>query len=167
MAVFLLALAFVPMLFESRLSARHTAALRQAGAREPADDVLPMMQLIYPTAFVAMAAEAWIRDTRVGAWFAAGAVVFALAKGIKYWAMATLGGRWTFRVLVPPDASRIATGPYRFMRHPNYLGVMGELAGMALMAAAPLAGSVALIAFAALIAARIRVEERALGGVDV
>jgi isoprenylcysteine carboxyl methyltransferase (ICMT) family protein YpbQ len=49
------------------------------------------------------------------------------------------------------------------MRHPNYLGVMGELVGMALMAHAPIAGSASTVVFGALIAARIRVEERALG----
>ena len=68
-------------------------------------------------------------------------LVFALAKGLKYWAIATLGDRWTFRVLVPPRSTRVAAGPYRFLRHPNYVGVAGELAGMALMAQAPIAGS--------------------------
>jgi isoprenylcysteine carboxyl methyltransferase (ICMT) family protein YpbQ len=50
------------------------------------------------------------------------------------------------------------------MRHPNYLGVMGELAGMALMARAPMAGALSIVIFGILIAGRIRVEERALAG---
>jgi methyltransferase len=110
-----------------------------------------------------MAVEAWMHQVRADATFAAGVLVFAAAKAIKYWAIATLGARWTFRVLVPPESSRITTGPYRFMRHPNYLGVMGELVGMALMAHAPVAGGASVLVFALLIAARIRVEERALG----
>ena len=161
--VLLLALAFLPMAFEAGLAARHDRALRSAGAREPHDDVLPSMQVAYPAAFIGMALEAWMHPARADATFAAGAVVFAAAKAIKYWAIATLGARWTFRVLVPPKSSRITTGPYRFMRHPNYLGVMGEIAGMALMAHAPVAGGASLLVFALLIAARIRVEERALG----
>jgi methyltransferase len=109
-----------------------------------------------------MAFEAWARRAQPNVVFVAGTVVFALAKTIKYWAIATLGERWTFRVLVPPDSTRITSGPYRFMRHPNYLGVMGELAGMALMAQAPIAGTLSVVIFGILIARRIRVEERAL-----
>ncbi len=162
--VLLLALAFLPMAFEKRLAGRHDRALRSAGAAEPKNDVFPLMQLAYPAAFLAMAFEAWARRAQPNAVFIAGTVVFVLAKTIKYWAIATLGERWTFRVLVPPDSTRITSGPYRFMRHPNYLGVMGELAGMALMAQAPIAGTLSVVVFGILIAGRIRVEERALAG---
>jgi methyltransferase len=113
-----------------------------------------------------MALEAFFRDARVDAVFAAGAVVFAAAKTLKYWAIATLGPRWTFRVLVPPGSSLNSGGPYRFMRHPNYLGVIGELAGMALIAHAIVSGPIAVVLFAGIIAARIRVEERALDRVN-
>ena len=163
--IFLLACAFVPMAFEARLAASHDRALRAAGAVEPRDDVFPLMQWMYPLAFVAMAAEAWARRAQPTAVFA-GVLVFALAKAIKYWAIATLGSRWTFRVLVPPSSSLISTGPYRFMRHPNYVGVMGEIAGMALMSQASVSGVVSILLFSWLIAARIRVEERALGRAD-
>lgn len=162
LVVFLLTLAFLPMALEARLAARHDRALRSAGATEPKDDVFPLMQLAYPTAFLAMAFEAWAHHAEPNMVFIAGMIVFALAKAIKYWAIATLGERWTFRVLVPPDSSPIASGPYRFMRHPNYLGVIGELAGMALMARAPIAGTLSIVIFGMLIVGRIRVEERAL-----
>ena len=81
----------------------------------------------------------------------------------RYWAIATLGDRWTFRVLVPPGSSRTLGGPYRVLRHPNYIGVAGELVGFALLAGAPIAGALACAGFGALLFARIRVEERALG----
>ena len=162
----LLALAFLPMALEARLAASHDRALRSAGAAEPNDDVLPLMQVAYPAAFLAMAFEAWARRAQPNEWFIAGTVVFALAKAIKYWAIATLGPRWTFRVLVPPGSSLISGGPYRFMRHPNYLGVLGELAGMALIAHAIVSGPIAVVLFVGIIAARIRVEERALDRVN-
>ena len=161
-ALVVLLLAFIPMAFEARLASRHDRALRAAGAIEPRDDVYPLMQVVYPAAFLAMALEAFLRGASVDAVFALGAVVFAAAKGIKYWAIATLGPRWTFRVLVPPDSTLICDGPYRVMRHPNYLGVMGELTGMSLMAHAVFSGPLAMVVFGAIIAARIRVEERAL-----
>ena len=161
-ALIALVLAFLPMVFEARLATQHDRALRSDGAVEPQDDVYPIMQVAYPASFLAMALEAFFRKAQVDAVFVVGAGVFALAKAIKYWAIATLGSRWTFRVLVPPGSSLIHGGPYRFMRHPNYLGVIGELIGMALIAHATVSGPIAVVLFAGIIVARIRVEERAL-----
>jgi methyltransferase len=162
----LLAVSFIPMALESRRSRANDRALRALGAREPGDDVYRAMRVVYPACFLAMAAEAWLRHRTCGRVFVAGAGVFVAAKLLKYWAIATLGPRWTFRVLVPGGSSRVVSGPYRYMRHPNYVGVAGELVGMALMAQAPVAGIAACVGFGALMLARIRVEERALGPVS-
>lgn len=158
----LLAAVFVPMLLEARRSRRNERRLRVAGAHEAARDVYPLMQVAYPACFLAMIAEGWARQAPTDAWTVGGAAVFGAAKTLKYWAIASLGPRWTFRVLVVPGARLVADGPYRWLRHPNYAGVLGEIAGVALMACAPLAGPASLAGFGALIAARIRVEERAL-----
>lgn len=158
----LLAAAFLPMAAEAWLSMGHERALRGAGAVEPDGDVYRLMRVAYPACFLAMAAEAAIRHAAADSTFVAGAVVFALGKALKYWAIATLGPRWTFRVLVPRASSLVTHGPYRFMRHPNYVGIVGEIAGMALMAHAPVAGTLSVAVFGLLMAARIRVEERAL-----
>ena len=157
-----LVLAFLPMAFEARLAARHDRVLRAAGAIEPAGDVYRWMQIVYPTAFLSMALEAAIREVESNDVFALGISVFVLAKAIKYWAIVTLGSRWTFRVLVPPSSSLITHGPYRYVRHPNYVGVIGELVGLALAARATIAGTLSVAFFAVLIALRIRVEEREL-----
>jgi methyltransferase len=159
----LFGLAFVPMIFEARIAARNTRALRSAGAAEPHGDVYRLMQVAYPLCFAAMVAEGWVRGARADATTTGGLLVFVCAKGLKYWAILTLGQRWTFRVLVPPHSVQILAGPYRLMRHPNYLAVVGELAGMALMAHAPVAGALSITGFGLLLLARIRVEERALG----
>lgn len=158
----LLLIAFGPMLLEARLAAHHDRSLRAAGAVEPHDDVIRWMQVAYPAAFLTMAAEAYLRPHGRDQIAVAGAAVFVLAKAVKYWAIATLGPRWTFRVLVPPRSTLVTSGPYRFMRHPNYLGVMGELAGFALIAHAAYGGPASMLLFAWLIARRIGVEERAL-----
>jgi methyltransferase len=159
----LLAVAFVPMLLEARIAAAHDRALRAIGAAEPAGDVYQLMQIAYPACFLSMAAESWWRGAPAGRTFAAGLIVFAVAKALKYWAIAALGTRWTFRVLVPPGSSCVSAGPYRWIRHPNYVAVIGELIGMAVMARAMLTGIASLAGFGLLILARIRVEERALG----
>jgi len=162
-ALVVLVVAFAPMILEARLSRRHERALRAAGAVEPAGDVYAVMQIAYPACFAAMAAEAWIRGAPSSPSFVAGAIVFAAAKAVKYRAIVTLGPRWTFRVLVPRDRPLVTSGPYRWLRHPNYLGVAGELAGAAFLGEAPVTGVLSGILFGCLLLARIRVEERALG----
>ena len=156
--------AFVPMIAEARRSRRHERILRARGAIEPSGDVYRVMQVAYPACFVAMAGEAVVREVPLGRSFVAGAIVFAAGKALKYWAIATLGDRWTFRVLVLPGQPLVTGGPYRLLRHPNYLGVAGELVGAALMAYAPVSGAASVVVFGTLLLARIRVEERALGG---
>lgn len=153
----------VTMIFEAWLSSRNERELRAQGAAEPHDDVYWVMRVAYPAAFLAMLAEGWRRGPVVDVHVAAGFALFVGAKLLKYWVIVSLGVRWTFRVLVPPGSTRVLTGPYRLLRHPNYLAVMGELAGAALIAHAPVTGSVALAGFGALLLLRIRVEERALG----
>jgi methyltransferase len=151
------------MLAETAVSASHERALRAAGAEEPADDVYPLMQIVYPAAFVAMLVEAWIRGSGWSGVAWVGLAIYVAAKAFKYWVIATLGGRWTFRVLVPPGSLRTLAGPYRWMRHPNYVAVVGELAGFAVFCQAPIAGTLGVMAFVPILVARIRVEERALG----
>jgi methyltransferase len=159
----LLVVAVGPMLVEAWYSARNEQRLRARGAVEPAGDVYGAMQMVYPACFLAMILEGWIRHPAPPDTAITGAGLFLAGKALKYWAIASLGERWTFRVLVPPGSRRTTAGPYRFIRHPNYVGVAGELAGMALLAGAPVAGIIALSVFSALMLARIRVEERALG----
>ena len=154
--------AFVPMLLEAGRSRRNEATLRARGAIEPPGDVYRWMQVAYPGCFLAIVTESVLRDEPAGAAAIAGAVVFVLAKALKYAAIAALGERWTFRVLVLPDAPLVTTGPYRWLRHPNYVGVAGELIGAALMAGSPVTGAIAFVTFGGMMLARIRVEERAL-----
>ena len=156
------AAAFVPMLLEARRSRRNDAILRARGAVEPPGDVYAWMQIAYPGCFVAIVAEAALRQQPAGARAAAGVAIFVLAKALKYSAIAALGDRWTFRVLVLPGRPLVTSGPYRWLRHPNYVGVAGELIGAALMAGSPVTGVIAFVAFGGMMLARIRVEERAL-----
>ena len=154
------------MLLEAGRSRRNEATLRARGAVEPAGDVYRWMQIAYPGCFVAIVAESVFRQEPAGDAAAIGAVVFVVAKALKYWAIATLGERWTFRVLVLPGEPLVTTGPYRWMRHPNYAGVAGELIGAAQMAGSPVTGVMAFVAFGGMMLARIRVEERALNACE-
>ena len=161
-AIVLAAVVFVPMLVEARRASRNERAQRARGGVEPPGDAYHLMQVVYPGAFAAMLVEGAIRGGPPPALLAAGAIVFAAAKAIKWWAIVSLGPYWTFRVIVVPGAPRVARGPYRWIRHPNYIGVLGELAGAAAMAGAPIAGVAGLVAFSGLLVRRIAVEDEAL-----
>jgi len=155
-----LAVAMAFMLGELWLSKRHERALLVRGAVAAADPVYGAMRWAYPAAFVAMAVEGFLRGSPRFA--VAGAVLFVAAKLLKFWAIASLGERWTFKVFVLPDAPLVASGPYRFMRHPNYVGVIGELAAMAMLTGARVAGPLAFVSFSWLLLRRITAEEKAL-----
>jgi methyltransferase len=161
--VLLATIVFAPMLIEAAVSRRNESRLRARGAVEPSGDVYRLMQAAYPLSFLAMLAEGALKLPRVDVIVAAGFTVFLGAKLLKYWAITTLGERWAFRVLVPPGSTLVAAGPYRFIRHPNYVAVMGELAGAALIARAPVSGAIAAVLFGLLIVRRIGIEESALG----
>ena len=150
------------MLLEARRAAANERLQRSRGGIEPPGDVYTLMQIAYPAIFVAMLAEGALLGARIGGrWFAAGLIIFAAAKLLKWWAIATLGPFWTFRVIVVPGSSSVDTGPYRFMRHPNYVAVVGEIVGVALMTRARVSGPIALVVFGTLLMRRIAVENRA------
>jgi len=150
------------MLVELQLSYFNERALRARGAVEPPDDPYRLMRLAYPGAFVAMGLEgathALNRDALV-----AGLVLLGVAKLLKFWVMATLRDRWTFKVLVPKDAQLVTAGPYRFVNHPNYVAVILELVAVALALSAPVTGLASVLLFVWILRRRMAVEDRALG----
>ena len=92
--------------------------------------------------------------------------LFALLQLGRIWVLATLGERWTTRIIVLPGAPLVARGPFRFVRHPNYLVVIGEIAVL------PLAFGLWQVALlfsllnAIMLVVRIRAEEKALASVS-
>jgi methyltransferase len=150
------------MLAEMQLSRYNERRLRARGAVEPEDDVYRTMAWAYPGLFLLMAVEGALVGPAPGATTLAGAALLGASKALKFWAIATLGTRWTFRVLVPPGSAVVTKGPYALLRHPNYVAVMGELVSMALLVGARVSGPVAMLLFGVLIRQRIRVEEYAL-----
>ena len=166
-ALLLLALAFVPMLLETRLRGRHDRALRAAGALEPADDVYPLMQVAYPACFLAMVFEAWARGSASNLRSLAGVGVFALAQGDQ-----VLGDRDARRPMDVPRARAAALD--RDHRRSLPVSAASELRrrdGGACRngghgTGADCRESLSIAGFGALMLLRIRVEERELGGDD-
>jgi methyltransferase len=157
-----LAVVLVLMLLELSVSTRNERVLVARGATAPHDPVYATMRWAYPSAFAAMAVEGALNAPAPPWLVMAGAMVFVAAKLFKYWAIATLGERWTYKVLVLPGAPLVENGPYRFIRHPNYVGVVGELVGMALISEAKFAGPAGVVFFSWLLTRRIQAEDQAL-----
>ena len=161
-ALFVLLVVMVMMLAEALVSRNHERTLRAQGAVEPPADVYATMRWAYPAAFIAMAVEGTFFGPPPAPVFVSGVVLMAAAKGLKWWAMASLGVRWTFRVLVVPGAPLVTRGPYAIWNHPNYIAVVGELVAMALLAGARVTGPAATLLFSWLMWRRIEVENKAL-----
>ena len=148
---------------EAVLSRFNEALLRAKGAVEPAGDVIGIMRWAYPLSFIAMFVEGALTGPAPREILLWGLALLGAAKALKLWAITTLGSRWTYRVLVLPDAPLITSGPYRFLSHPNYIAVVGEIASVAMIVWAPITGVLAVIGFGWLMIQRIAVEDRALG----
>jgi methyltransferase len=86
-----------------------------------------------------------------------------LAQGLRWWAVLSLGERWSTRIVVLPGARPVTTGPYRYVRHPNYVAVALEMACVPLAYGSWRTALVFSAGNACLLAVRIRAEERALG----
>lgn len=149
---------------ELLVARRNVRRLLAAGAVEAGRGHYPAMVGFHAALLVACAAEPALRP---GPWPAPvaipAAVAVLLAEGLRWWAVASLGGRWTTRVLVLPGAPPVRAGPYRWLRHPNYLAVIVEVAALPLAAGAWRTAVVATLVNAILLTVRIRVEERAMG----
>ena len=158
------------LLAELRVSRRHERLLRSAGAIEPPGDVYRALSVAYPAAFLVMAAEGAWRAAAGPAtaggpsWAASGVVLFVASKALKYWAIRSLGERWTFRVLVQPGRPLVATGPYALIAHPNYVAVIGELVATAMMVGAPVTGPLSIAVFGLVLRRRVQFESGVLRG---
>jgi methyltransferase len=164
MTTIALAAVFISIMLavETRRSMKQAEALLAAGGIEPDDDVYGWLRFAYPVAFAGMFVEGAVRGGPGAPWMTAvGVGVLVAAKTLKWWAILTLGPRWSFRVVVLPGRRLVTGGPYRYLRHPNYWGVAGELVGLALLTGARVAGPAGTAICLALIWRRKAVEERA------
>lgn len=158
-----LALIAAERLFELRLSKRNAALALARGGIEAGRAHFPWMRALHAGFLAGCALEVALLQRGFDARLGLPMLAIALgAQGLRYWAIATLGPRWNVRVIVMPGEPVVTSGPYRWLRHPNYLAVVLEGVAIPLIHGAWLSA----LAFSALNAwllyVRIRVEERAL-----
>lgn len=161
----LLLLLGVQRLLEMRRSARNERRLLAQGGREHAPRHFALIRLMHVAWFVAIVAEVlWFGRPFVWQWALPAALVVAIGQVLRYAAIRTLGERWTVRVMTPAVGEPVRHGIYRYLRHPNYLGVVLEIAAFPLLHSAWLTACVFSAINAMLLAFRIAQEERALAG---
>jgi len=162
MTLTVLVLAFVTLqrLGELVISRLNTARLLERGAIEVAPDHYPLIVGLHTL---------WLG----GLWYLALArgltpdlallAVFVVLQGLRLWVLATLGPRWTTRIIVVPGEQLVARGPYRYLSHPNYWVVIGEIIVLPLVFGLLWFGVVFSILNLAILWVRIRAENKALG----
>jgi methyltransferase len=156
-AVAILAFVTVQRLLELRLSAANSRQLLAEGAVEHGRGHYPVMVALH----LAWLASLW--------WWAPGRpidapllILFAVLQIGRIWVIASLGDRWTTRIIVKPGAPLIRRGPYRWLNHPNYLIVTAEIAVLPLVFGLWQIALLFSLLNAVVLAVRIRAENRAL-----
>ena len=145
------------------VSARHVRAARARGGVERGFGHYPVMVALHTGLMVGAVVEVVLLDRVFHGWL--GWPMLALvvgAQGLRWWCIATLGAHWTTRVVVVPGTVLVRTGPYRTLRHPNYLAVVVEGIALPLVHTAWLTAVLFTLANGFLLRTRIRCEEAAL-----
>jgi methyltransferase len=153
-----LALVALQRLFELAYARRNERRLRAAGGIEVGAGHYPLFVLLHAGWLVAMAVS--IPAQTEPSWPLLG--LFAVMQLARLWVVASLGRYWTTRIITVPDAPLVRRGPYRWLRHPNYLVVVVEIAALPLAFGASRLALLFSVLNLLLIWHRIRLEDRAL-----
>jgi methyltransferase len=156
----------VERLVELALSKRHAAWAFSRGGQEFGRGHFPAMVVLHTALLGGAVAEVWMLGRPflpILGWTVL-AIVIA-SQSLRWWCIATLGRQWNTRVIVVPGLPLVSRGPYRVLRHPNYVAVILEGAALPLVHSAWVTAAGFTVLNAALLARRIQVEERALATV--
>lgn len=160
----LLVLVALERVAELVLSRRNARLAFAQGAVEVGQGHFKVMTLFHTLFLLSCAAEPLLLGRAFpGALGFVALALALLAQGLRYWAITTLGARWNTRIIVLPTAPPVVGGPYRFIKHPNYVAVIVELFALPLVFGGWLTALAFSLGNAALLTVRIRAEEQALG----
>lgn len=150
-------------IWELQISQRNEAYILDRGGQKHSDNLLGIVKLLQVSWWLAMLLEVWWLDRPFIPLLAAiGLLATAIGQILRYLSMQALGYRWTLPIITIPGVSPVRNGIYRYLHHPNWLGVILEIAGLPLVHTAYLTAIFFSIANTFLIGKRIRTEEIAL-----
>ncbi|MFD5817006.1 isoprenylcysteine carboxyl methyltransferase family protein [Streptomyces sp. NPDC127038] len=150
---------------ELAVARRNERRSRACGAIEAGRGHYPAMVALHTALLLGCAAEVRLGDRPFLP--ALGWTMLAVllgAQALRWWCITTLGFRWNTRVIVVPGLPLVARGPYRFLRHPNYVAVVAEGLALPLVHTAWITALLFTLADAVLLTVRVRCENRALAG---
>lgn len=151
-------------LVELAVSNSNAAWSLARGGREFGRGHYPTMVILHSGFLIACVAEVWLLHRPFLGWLGWPMLALAgLSQALRWWCVLTLGRRWNTRVIVLRDTPLVQGGPYRWLRHPNYVAVVLEGVALPLVHTAWLTAAVFTLANAALLRVRIRLENSALG----
>lgn len=156
-AIVILTLVTVQRLGELFVARRNTARLLAQGGVEHGAAHYPAIVALHAAWLGGLWWLAWDRPVQVG-WLAA----YLVLQALRAWVLLTLGRRWTTRIIVVPGEALVRRGPYRFVPHPNYLVVAGEIAVLPIVFGLPLYALAFTVLNAIALAVRLKAETRAL-----
>lgn len=157
----LIPLLILQRVYELRIAKRNETFARNHGAVEFGRDHYPAIVTLHTLWFIGMVAEIiWLSRPISPFWPGILAIVLA-TQIVRYWSIHTLGSAWNTRILIIPDSKAVTKGPYRYLRHPNYVVVMVEILAFPVLFNAFLTAITASIINAVLLRIRIRAEEKA------
>jgi methyltransferase len=135
------------------------------GGRESGFAHFPVMVILHTGLLAGCLAEVWSAHRPFMAWFGWPMLALAvLSQALRWWCIRTLGRQWNTRIVVVPGLVRVATGPYRWLAHPNYVAVVVEGFALPLVHDAWVTAVTFTVLNAALLSIRIRIENQALAG---
>jgi methyltransferase len=150
-------------ILEALWSSRNSKRLLQEGAIEIAPRIFPLMALLYVFLYIGSMVEYLTIPKTISMQYAVCfGLIFLIAKLLKAWAVFSLGKLWTMRVLILPGTHAITTGPYRYVKHPNYFAVLLEIAMISLAGKSIITFLIVFSLFSLILYHRVISEEQAL-----
>ncbi len=161
--VTLFVLIVIQRLSELRVATRNYKWAMAQGATEYGADHYWLFIVLHTGWLLGWLVEGWWRGAQLAQLWWLWLGIFVTAQALRYWALTSLGKQWNTRILIVPNADRIARGPYKFIPHPNYIAVVLELLSVPLIFGAWWTAIIASIANAIiLLGVRIPAENKAL-----
>lgn len=152
--------------YELALSARNVRHVRSLGGVEHGASHFPFLVTAHALLPIALVAEVVVLRASPPLLWPAWLALFAAAQALRYWSIHTLGPRWNVRIWVVPGLPLVRTGPYRLLRHPNYVAVVAELVAAPMMFGAWRTALFVSLINAVALRVRVRAENRALDAAD-
>lgn len=158
----IVSLIVIQRIFELLIAGRNERTQKKEGAVEYDRKGYRVIVAMHVCFFVSLVLEYTFLKRTLNAYWELFILVFVLAQILRYWSIASLGKYWNTKILVKPGTPLIRKGPYKYLKHPNYLAVVIEIAVIPLIFSCYLTSLIFSVTNLVLLSRRINIEERAL-----